>query len=94
MVWVTVLCIDRWGSVSLLVAPLGALGFVLRGKLQKWLFASCCDQALGVLFVWQALYLSTVSFRTCQEGFYIFSSFIRASRSTPPIPSFVTLDRL
>lgn len=43
-------------------SPLGALGFVLHGRLQRWLCASCCDQASGGLFVWQALYLSTVSF--------------------------------
>lgn len=69
-----ILWINKWGLVSFLVAPLGALGCTLFSKLQNWLFASCQNQAPGghfffspgenVCFCWQALCLSTGSFRT------------------------------
>lgn len=44
------LCVDKWGLVSFLVALLGALACTLFGKLQNWLFASC-QEAPGGLFI-------------------------------------------
>lgn len=67
------LCVDKWGLVSFLVALLGALACTLFGKLQNRLFASCQETPGGlfffspeknVCFCWQALCLSTGSFRT------------------------------
>ena len=45
-----ILCTDKWGFVSFLVAPLGC---TLFGKLQNGGFASCQDQAPGGHFFFQ-----------------------------------------